>query len=138
MTVEDGGRSQAVSASSRRDPLTEAVIGAAIAVHRVVGPGMLESVYDVCLRHELDKRGLGFETQVTLPVTYDGVRLGAHFRLDLVVAGELVVELKCVEKVLPVHRAQLITYLRLGAFRRSLLINFNEARLVHGVTRVAG
>ncbi|HVH38610.1 MAG TPA: GxxExxY protein [Gemmatimonadaceae bacterium] len=136
MTVEGRGRSQ--GRAVLEDPLTEAVIGAAIAVHRVVGPVMLESVYEACLRHELDKRGLGFETQVTLPVTYDGVRLNAHYRIDLVVAGELVVELKCVEKVLPVHRAQLITYLRLGGFRRGLLINFNEARLVDGVTRVVG
>ncbi len=119
-----------------RDPLTGTVIGAAIAVHRALGPGLLESVYEACLCHELWKRGVRLECDRRLPIIYDGTELRAHFRIDLLVAGELVVELKSVERVLPVHVAQLITYLRLGKFRRGLLINFNVPRLVDGVTRL--
>jgi GxxExxY protein len=118
------------------DKLTEGIIGAAIAVHRAIGPGLLESVYHACLRHELFRREIQFESEVALPVIYDGRRMDAHFRLDLVVERELVVEPKCVEQLLPIHRVQLITYLRVGGFRRGLLINFSAVRLIDGLVRV--
>ena len=120
-----------------RDPLSHAVIGAAIEVHRGLGPGLLESVYETCLAHELRKRAVRFERAVQLPVYYDGLSMDTHFRLDLVVDGRLVVELKSVERLLPVHRAQLLTYLRLGGFRNGLLLNFNVPRLTDGVVRIA-
>lgn len=122
---------------ARRDPLSHAVIGAAIEVHRGLGPGLLESVYETCLAHELRKRSVQFERAVQLPVYYDGLPMDTHFRLDLVVDRRLVVELKSVERLLPVHRAQLLTYLRLGGFRRGLLLNFNVSRLPGGVVRIA-
>lgn len=120
-----------------RDPLSHAVIGAALAVHRELGPGLLESVYEVCLAHELTIRGVPFETGLRVPVIYAGVRLRSFFRLDLLVAGQLVVELKSVAHVLPVHTAQLITYLKLTGHRHGLLINFNVPRLIDGITRLA-
>lgn len=120
-----------------RDPLSHAVIGAALAVHRELGPGLLESVYEVCLTHELTIRGVPFETGLRVPVIYAGVRLRSFFRLDLLVAGRLVVELKSVAHVLPVHTAQLITYLKLTGHRHGLLINFNVPRLIDGITRLA-
>ncbi len=119
------------------DALTRDVIGAAIAVHRALGPGLLESVYQLCLAHELRRRGMSFLTGVHLPLDHDGVRLPTHLRLDLLVENHLVVELKSVERLLPVHDARLRTYLRLAGHHRGLLINFNEARLVDGVRRFA-
>ncbi len=118
------------------DTLTEFVIGAAIAVHRAIGPGLLESVYHACLRHELERRAVPFETEVSLPVIYDGRRMDARYRIDFLVQQELVVELKCVERLLPIHRAQVITYLKLGGFRRGLLLNFSCLRLADGIVRV--
>jgi GxxExxY protein len=126
----------ATGSTPERDPLSERVIGAAIAVHRLIGPGMLESVYQACLQRELDLRGIPFQSWVALPVTYKGLTLTAHFCLDLIVDSQMVVEIKSVERLVGVHRAQLITYLRLGQFHRGLLINFNVARLVDGVVRV--
>jgi GxxExxY protein len=125
-------------APEERDPLTERVIGAAIAVHRTVGPGMLESVYTACLCHEMRLRDLGFRREVHLPITYAGKTLAAHLRIDLLVEDELVVELKSVERLTDLHRAQVISYLRLGGFHRGLLINFNVPRLVQGVVRIVG
>ncbi len=116
--------------------MSHAVLGAAIAVHRALGPGLLESVYQCCLVHELAKRGLEVQRDVRVPVLYDGVELDAYFRLDLLVADELVVELTSVERVIPVHTAQLLTYLKLTGHRRGLLINFNAPRLMDGVTRI--
>jgi GxxExxY protein len=120
-----------------RDPVSHVVIGAAIAVHRGLGPGLLESVYESCLSHEFRKRGIRFERAVHLPVRYDGIPMDNFFRLDLVVEYTLVVELKSVSELLPVHRAQLLTYLRLGGFPRGLLINFNVRRLAEGIVRMA-
>jgi GxxExxY protein len=120
-----------------RDPVSPEVIGAAIAVHRALGPGLLESVYGACLSHELTKRRVPLERDVKVPVRYDGREMQVHFRLDLVVRGCLVLELKSVEHLLGVHQAQLITYLRLTGCTRGLLINFNVARLADGVVRVA-
>lgn len=114
---------------------SEMVIGAAIEVHRNLGPGLLESAYEVCLARELAGRGVEFQRQVELPVVYKGERLDAGFRIDLLVADVIVVELKAIEKVLPVHEAQLLTYLRLSNKRVGLLINFNVPLLKDGIVR---
>ena len=117
--------------------MSHAVIGAALAVHRELGPGLLESVYHCCLAHELSVRGIPFASGVRVALLYSGVQLRTYFRLDLLVAERLVVELKSVAQVLPVHQAQLITYLKLTGHRRGLLIKFNVPRLIDGITRLA-
>lgn len=120
-----------------RDPLTHAVIGAAIEVHREMGPGLLESIYQRCMEIELELRGLTFQPQAHLPLTYKGVPLdGEDLRMDCFFPGELVFELKAVEKILPVHEAQLITYLRLSKTHVGLLINFNVPVLKDGLKRM--
>src|ERR1700691_5890172 len=118
-----------------RDPRTGPVIGAAIEVHRHLGPGLLESAYEECLCHELHLREISFRRQVDLPVEYKGLKLDCGYRLDLIVNEEVVVELKCVEKVLPVHDAQLLTYMQLTGKQVGLLINFNVPQLIKGITR---
>ena len=115
--------------------LTYEIIGAAIEVHRALGPGLLESAYQACLCRELLLRGIDFQTELPLPVEYKGVRLDCGYRIDILVAGLVVVELKTVEALAPVHDAQLLTYLRLGGWRVGLLINFNVAILKHGIHR---
>jgi GxxExxY protein len=106
-------------------------------VHTTLGPGLLESVYEVCLLHELQKRGLKAERQVLLPVVYDGLRLDSGLRLDLVVENRVVVELKAVDTLLPVHKAQMLTYLKLSGHRLGLLINFNSILIKDGIHRIA-
>jgi GxxExxY protein len=113
-----------------KDPRTSPIIGAAIEVHRQLGPGLLESAYEECLCHELHLRGLAFERQVSLPVCYKGLKLDCGYMLDLIVAREVVLELKSVEKLLPIHEAQLLTYLKLSGKRVGLLINFNVPLLM--------
>lgn len=120
-----------------RDAVTGAVVEAAITVHRALGPGLLESVYQAAMAVELRASGIGFESQCELPVRYRGVLLPSRLRLDLVVAGRVIVELKSVQELHPIHRAQVLTYLKLSGFRRALLINFNVVRLVDGVVRVS-
>jgi len=115
--------------------ITETIIGAAIEVHRALGPGLLESVYEECLCRELSLRGIPFERQRSLPVEYKGLRLDCGYRLDLLVADTVVVEIKAVESLLPIHEAQLLTYLRLGGWKVGLLINFNVAVLRQGIRR---
>jgi GxxExxY protein len=115
--------------------ITSAVIGAAIEVHRHLGPGLLESAYDECLDREMTIRGIPFERQYPLPVEYKGIRLDCGYRLDYLVANQVVLELKSVETVLPVHEAQLLTYLQLGGWYAGLLINFNVEILKNGITR---
>jgi len=112
--------------------LTEHVIGGAIEVHRSLGPGLLESAYEECLCHELHLREIAFERQVPLPVEYKGVKLDCGYRLDLIVEGVLILEIKCVEHVLPVHEAQLLTYLKMTRKRVGLILNFNVATLSRG------
>lgn len=112
------------------------VVDCALRVHRALGPGLLESVYEVCLCHELQKAGSSFLRQVSLPVHYDGLKLDAGLRLDLLVADELIAELKAVEHILPVHKAQLMTYLKLTGKRLGLLINFNVPLIKDGIHRV--
>ncbi|HRG94675.1 MAG TPA: GxxExxY protein [Polyangiaceae bacterium] len=117
------------------EELTGVVIGAAIEVHKALGPGLLESAYEECLCCELGLRGVGFARQVELPISYKGASLTCGYRMDLVVADALVVELKAVERVLPLHEAQLLTYLRLSQKRVGLLINFNVPTLKQGIHR---
>ena len=116
--------------------LAEEIIGAAIEVHRFLGPGLLESVYEECLARELNLRGIRFERQVRVPVEYKGRLVAADLKIDLLVDERVVVELKAVEKMLPVFPAQLLTYLRLTKKQLGLLINFNVPVLHHGVHRV--
>jgi GxxExxY protein len=114
------------------EELTEKIIGAAIEVHRALGPGLLESAYEECLCHEFNLRELAFKRQVPLPVEYKGVKLDCGYRVDILVQDEVILELKCVEHLLPVHDAQLLTYLKLTRKRVGLIINFNVATLVRG------
>lgn len=115
--------------------LSEDVIGACVEVHRTVGPGLLESAYHVCLAHELSLRGLDFEREKSLAIRYKGVELDQGYRLDFVVKERLVLELKAVEQLLPIHEAQIITYLRLATLPVGLLINFHAATLKAGLRR---
>jgi len=116
-----------------RTPLAESVIGAAIDVHRALGPGLLELPYQLAMQHELRLRELQFETQVPVPLLYKGVTLNCQYRLDLVVERQLVVEIKAVAALLPVHSAQVLSYLRLSKLRQGLLFNFHESQLVRGL-----
>lgn len=117
--------------------VTEAVIGSAIEVHRTLGPGLLESAYEECLCREMELRGISFQRQAPLPVTYKGLKVEAGYRLDLLVEGQVVVEIKAVEAIHEVHAAQLLTYLKLGNWRVGLLINFNVPVLTSGIRRIA-
>lgn len=117
--------------------ITGQVVDAAMKVHSVLGPGLLESAYEACLAHELTKRSLLVARQVSLPVVYDGVELDAGYRIDLLVEDQVVVELKTVSRLLPIHEAQLLSHLRLGRYRVGLLINFHVARLRDGIRRLA-
>jgi GxxExxY protein len=114
------------------EDLTERVIGAAIEVHRELGPGLMESAYEECLCHESHLRGMAFIRQIPLPVHYQGVNLDCGYRLDIVVEDALVLELKCVDHALPVHEAQLPTYLKMTGKRVGLIFNFNVAVLARG------
>lgn len=120
-----------------QESLTEQIIGAAIEVHRELGPGALESGSENCMAWELEHRGLRFQRQVPLPVLYKGHRLDCGYRLDLVVERRVVIGIKSVEKLLPVHTAQLISYLRHGGYPVGLLINFNVVMLIDGLVRRA-
>ena len=115
--------------------LTRVIFGAAMDVHRALGPGLLESAYQGCLCRELDMRGVPFERERPLPVEYRGLRLECGYRLDLLVANAVVVEVKSVEALAPIHESQLLTYLRLGGWRIGLLVNFNVEVLKQGIRR---
>jgi GxxExxY protein len=116
--------------------LTEKVIGCAIEVHRTLGPGLLESTYQQCLAHELGVQEIPFSSEVDLPIDYKGIKLNCGYRLDLMVDGRLIVELKAVDEVSGLHQAQLMTYMKLAKVSLGLLINFNVTRLVDGVRRM--
>jgi GxxExxY protein len=116
--------------------LTEKIIGAAIEVHKVLGPGLLESAYEECLAHELRLANISFERQVELPVTYKSLQLDCGYRLDFLVERTVVLELKAVEDLQPIHQAQLLTYLKLGGWQIGLLINFNVSVLKKGIKRL--
>ena len=116
--------------------LTHRIIGAAIEVHRELGPGLLESAYEECLAHEFTLRGLAYERQKPLPVIYKGIQVECGFRLDFLVENLVIVELKAVEDLSPVHQAQVMTYLKLTNCRLGLLINFNAYKLLQGLKRI--
>ena len=117
--------------------VTHDIIGAAIEVHRCLGPGLLESVYLECVCHELRLRNVVFDREVPVPLQYKGLQLNHSYQLDLIVAGSIVVELKSVEKLHPIHQAQLLTYLKLKRLPLGLLINFNVPVLRSGIVRIA-
>lgn len=112
------------------------IVDAAMKVHSALGPGLLESAYETCLKHELLKRNLEVKSQVELPIVYEGIRLDAGYRIDLLVADSVVVELKSVEKIAPIHEAQLLSYLKLSDLQVGLLINFNVMHLKDGIKRM--
>lgn len=121
---------------ARLNHVTGSIIGGAIEVHRVMGPGLLESPYIPCLEYELAERGLSYVRQQAIALTYKTLRLDAIYKLDLVVEDTVIVEVKCVETLAPVHKAQLLTYMRLAKKPAGLLINFNVPRLMDGVKRL--
>jgi GxxExxY protein len=115
--------------------LTEAIIGAAMEVHRTLGPGLLESTYEMCLCRELLIHGIPFERQIAIPVEYKGVKLDCGYRADIVVDGTILLEIKAIDSLLPIHDAQLLSYLKLGGWKIGLLINFNVELLKNGLRR---
>jgi GxxExxY protein len=117
--------------------LTKTIIGAAIEVHRTLGPGLLESTYEACLFYELDQMGIFVERQVELPVKYKNVRVEIGYRIDLLVENQVIIEVKSVKELLPVHMAQIITYLKISNKSKGLLMNFNEAKLIDGIKRIS-
>lgn len=121
----------------QENEIGERIIGCALTVHRALGPGLLESAYEACLAHELRKLGLPFERQLTLPLVYDGEVIETGYRLDLLVAGLVVVEIKAVDLLVEVHRAQLLSYLKLGGYRLGYLLNFNVPLMRKGIIRMA-
>ena len=131
------GMQQEGGKAGRFGDCSERVIGACIEVHRWLGPGLLESAYEHCLAHEFGLRSLNFERQVPLPVTYKAIELDCGYRLDFVVQRELIVEIKAVERLLPVHQAQVITYLKLTGIQTGLLVNFHTETLRRGLRRLS-
>jgi len=117
------------------DLLTGQVIGCAIEVHKALGPGLLESTYHRCLNHELKLNGIGFESECSMPVNYKGIQLDCGYRVDVLVDGKLILELKAVEQITGVHKAQLLTYMKLAEIDTGLLINFNVQKLKDGIQR---
>jgi len=118
-----------------KDPFTRKIIGCAIEVHRVLGPGLLESTYQQCLAHELQLNDIPFKIESPMPVDYKGVRLDCGYRIDLLVDDRLILELKAVDEVCGIHKAQLMTYMKLAGIGTGLLINFNVQRLADGIDR---
>jgi len=116
--------------------LTHAIIGAAIEVHKTLGPGLMESAYRKCLEREFELRGIEYISETPIPVHYKGVNIDASYRIDFLVADEVIVELKAVEKILPIHEAQLLTYLKITRKRLGLLMNFNSPNLSQGTRRI--
>jgi GxxExxY protein len=116
--------------------LTEKIIGAAVEVHKVLGPGLLESIYEECLCYELHRLNLSFERQKQIPITYKGIHFDFGYKMDLVVCNKVVVELKCVDLILPIHEAQLLTYLKLSQIQIGLLVNFKSRFLKQGLKRM--
>ena len=130
-------KTQRTPIPDRVEHVAKCVVDAAFRVHYQLGPGLLESAYDVCLFHAIAKRGLKVVRQVIVPVVFDGVELETGFRLDLLVEDCLIVEIKAVEAIIPVHRAQVLTYLKLTGHRLALLINFNVPLIKDGIQRLA-
>lgn len=118
------------------DEITGQIIAGAIKVHSVLGPGLLESAYEACLAYEIQKRGLALERQKSLPVIYDGVTMDLGYRIDILVDHRVVVEVKAVERQLPIHEAQLLSYLRLSGMKVGLLLNFHVLHMKEGIKRM--
>jgi GxxExxY protein len=129
-------RSDNIAKPRENDLLSAKVIGFAIEVHRMLGPGLLESAYEECLCFELKQNGVAFRRQVALPIIYKSVRLDCGYRLDVVIEDRIVLELKTVERLMPIHEAQMLTYLKLSGIRAGLLLNFNSAVLKDGMRRL--
>ena len=127
---------QRAQGTQRLNQISGDIVDAAMQVHSALGPGLLEGVYERCLQHELAKRGLHSRSQVSLPVHYDGLELDAGFRLDLLVENDVIVELKSVDRLQPIHEAQLLTYLKLSGKPLGLLTNFNTVHLKNGIRRM--
>ena len=125
-----------MAAPHTNDLLTEKIIGFAIEVHRDLGPGLLESAYEECLCFELNQGDLAFRRQVPLPVVYKAIRLDCGYRMDVVVEGQVVVEIKAVERLMPIHEAQVLTYMKLSGIGTGLLLNFNTPVLREGLRRL--
>ena len=134
MTV--GARTERIESGAAINRISGEVVDAAMRVHSVLGPGLLESAYEACLAHELRSRGLQVATQIGLPVVYEGVRLDLVYRIDLSVEDAVIVEIKAVEAIAPIHEAQLLSYLKLSGKRVGLLINFNVLHLRDGIKRM--
>lgn len=116
--------------------LTYKIIGCAYTVHRKLGPGLLESTYEACLEYELRKANLKVESQCTLPIVYDSIKLDAGYRVDLLVEDSIILELKAVDQISPTHKAQLMTYLKLSKLKLGLLLNFNVKNMQEGISRI--
>ena len=112
------------------------ILGAAIKIHSALGPGLLESAYHACLVYEVERSEMSVRTEVALPITYEGLKIDPGYRIDLLVADQVVVELKALQTILPVHRAQLLSYLRLGKFRLGYLLNFHVTQMRDGIVRI--
>jgi len=123
-------------ASQRSNFLTEKIIGCAIEVHKAIGPGLLESAYEECLCYELSQNGLNFERQVPLPVVYKGVKLDCGYKLDIIVENIVIIELKAVDRIIAIHEAQLLSYLRMLDLRVGLILNFHSSVLKEGIKRI--
>lgn len=121
---------------ARTNEITGCILDAAIHVHRTLGNGLLESAYEICLAHVLEKRGISVERQVPMPLTFEGIDLGTPYKLDLLVERRVVAELKAVTKMIPIYEAQLLSYLKLGNYHVGILINFHEATLKSGFKRM--
>ncbi len=118
------------------EELTEQIIGAFIEVHKELGPGLLESAYEICVCHELELRGFTVRREVPLPVVYKGIKLDCGYRIDLIVNDKVVIEIKTVDKLIPVHEAQLLTYLKLSGIRIGLLVNFHSSVIRNSIKRM--
>lgn len=129
-------RTQSTNNAEVLNKITETIISAAINVHRALGPGLLESAYEACMVYDLLKTGLKVEQQKPLPIIYRGVKLNCGYRLDLLIDSKVIVEIKSMEKVLPIHEAQLLSYLKISGHKVGLLINFNVKALKDGIKRI--
>ncbi|MBS1785649.1 MAG: GxxExxY protein [Acidobacteria bacterium] len=126
---------QSQALKGRAEAASREVVDAALKIHRRLGPGLLESAYEACLIYECKKRGLSVASQVVVPVEYDGIKLDQAFRLDLLVEGSLVVELKAVEAILPIHEAQILSYMKLTGCHLGLILNFHVPLIKNGIRR---
>ena len=135
LNMEERRRQSGGTAEEKLSELTRRIISSAMEVHTGLGPGLLEAAYEECLCHALARGGLQFRRQVAIPIAFQGIKLDCGFRLDLLVDEQVVVEIKAVEKVLPVHFAQLLTYLKLSGITTGLIINFNVVHLRDGISR---